>query len=942
METSVWRRRARKLSSWLGGWALAVCSASALAQAEPAAEAPLKEIQVAPDAFERGGPTPPWADLLPLPAADPALASKPLVVRLADSHLHAGDSAAYLVNRAETANDASTLAHLGQRAIAFNPQFQRLQLHRLHIVRGADVIDHTLTAPVRFLQREQGLEQGVYSGVITASIVLPDVRVGDTLHLVYTLLGHNPIFGGRYTEAASWEQWPPTQQRRVTLTHAAGRPIAWRWIGGVGGSAPDPEVTESGGLRRLRFEQTGIAGTDGEPHTPNSFMPLRWLQFSEYGSWGEVAAWARELFPQDAALPPALAPLLERLRALPDDDARVSQALQWVQQEIRYYSVALGESSHRPALPAEVLQRRYGDCKDKSLLLTQLLRALGLTAEPVLASLSVRHGPSMQLPTPLAFDHAVVRVTLAGQDHYLDPTRLGQQGALAHMGQALEDADVLPVGAGALVRVVSPNREQHFTHTLSERFRLPAFDGEGTLEIEQHWQGLQAEALRLGLATLDEEQRANWALSGYERRYPGIRLEGAPDVADDAQHNRITMRARFVIPALARSSEFGWSVPYFPANFQGSFAIPEQVSSRRFPLAMPAWPATLHYRVEMQWPDSVAAVTDPSTQRVDGQHFALESTRSFRGNVFRLALRLQPRVPELPAAELPRLMADLRQLDQAVGNILIATKSMVKTGGLLGLGRATLQDQVRKQLDAAVQRASKVIDAGQLDGEDLAGVLCTRAESLSDLGRPADGLADAEQAVGVAPKYARALECRGNLLWASGQFTRAAADYTRALAVAEDPFQPIYRRGQSRFYEGRYDLAAADFDKATAQQADAAAKPYMMLWHAFALRRQGAPLTPALQEAAAGAADGDWPRPALAMMADLLTPEQVIEGVRQRHQGDERDMALAEAWFYVGQHHLVHGRTDAARSAFEAVRSQGITMYVEHVAAGFELARISR
>ena len=45
--------------------------------------------------------------------------------------------------------------------------------------------------------------------------------------------------------------------------------------------------------------------------------------------------------------------------------------------EIRYYSVSLGESSHRPHTPAEVLRNRYGDCKDKSLLLVTIL-ALGV------------------------------------------------------------------------------------------------------------------------------------------------------------------------------------------------------------------------------------------------------------------------------------------------------------------------------------------------------------------------------------------------------------------------------------------------------------------------------------------------------------------------------------------------------------------------------------
>jgi lipoprotein NlpI len=161
----------------------------------------------------------------------------------------------------------------------------------------------------------------------------------------------------------------------------------------------------------------------------------------------------------------------------------------------------------------------------------------------------------------------------------------------------------------------------------------------------------------------------------------------------------------------------------------------------------------------------------------------------------------------------------------------------------------------------------------------------------------------------------------------------------QALAVAEHPFEPIYRRGQARFYEGRFAQAAADFAKAVEHEKDAAARPCKQLWHAFALRRQGLPLPAAMQQP--DNADAPWPRPALAMLAGRLSAEALIDGLGKQLLGDERELALAEAWFYVGQHHLAEGRRDAARAAFEAAQAKGITMYVEHVAARFELQRLA-
>ncbi|MFX4929726.1 transglutaminase-like domain-containing protein, partial [Acinetobacter baumannii] len=57
------------------------------------------------------------------------------------------------------------------------------------------------------------------------------------------------------------------------------------------------------------------------------------------------------------------------------------RALQFVQEQIRYVSISIGPGAVRPADPATVLERRFGDCKDKTLLLVTILRALGIDAE---------------------------------------------------------------------------------------------------------------------------------------------------------------------------------------------------------------------------------------------------------------------------------------------------------------------------------------------------------------------------------------------------------------------------------------------------------------------------------------------------------------------------------------------------------------------------------
>ena len=221
--------------------------------------------------------------------------------------------------------------------------------------------------------------------------------------------------------------------------------------------------------------------------------------------------------------------------------------------------------------------------------------------------------------------------------------------------------------------------------------------------------------------------------------------------------------------------------------------------------------------------------------------------------------------------------------------------------------------------------------------------LCARAEALSELGRLPEGVQDAQAAVRAAPALARAWQCRGNLDWANRDFAQADADFGKALTLGQNPYEAYVRRGQARFYEGRLEQAADDFAKAAADRILAGDKPHALLWQAWTLQRLGRPLPAELQAVAAKGVTvppGAWPLPALAMFTGQLAPEQVLLQVEAR-QGDDRELALAEAWFYVGQYHLLRGAADKAREAFEKARAQGITIYVEHVAAGFELQRLT-
>src|SRR5262249_7398246 len=149
--------------------------------------------------------------------------------------------------------------------------------------------------------------------------------------------------------------------------------------------------------------------------------------------------------------------------------------------------------------PNVVLTRRYGDCKDKSLLLITLLKELGIPSDPVLLQFGRRNGLERSLPSPGLFNHVIVRVNVDGHFYYLDPTRLGQHGRLDRMGQLHEGTQVLLIDRDThqLTTISSANVADLVGNDVSETATLPKFGADAELEVRQRWNGVAAEAVRI-------------------------------------------------------------------------------------------------------------------------------------------------------------------------------------------------------------------------------------------------------------------------------------------------------------------------------------------------------------------------------------------------------------------------------------------------------------
>jgi lipoprotein NlpI/transglutaminase-like putative cysteine protease len=917
--------------------ATGVSAGGAVTSNEPKASTqPGKEVQLGEEAFVRGSPVADWVEPVSIP--EPR-ASGPLVLLLADTQFLVRDQPAVSVRRVVQINDPQALSRAGQLSIEFIPEYQRLYLHRVRVRRDGVWLDRTQTARLKFLQRETGLEEGLYSGVITAAILVEDLRVGDVLEYHYSTVGANPVFAGRFADRASWDQPMPTQVRRVSIVFPQARSIAWKFVSDIPFPSRVPVRTQNTGDVKLVFEEHDLAAVLLETNLPGDFQPFRTLQFSEFASWDDVVQWARTLFPLERAPSAGLTQVVNALRALPDQQSQVAAALEFVQTQIRYVSVSLGESSHRPAPPNEVLARRYGDCKDKTYLLMTILGELDVTSHPVLLQLGQRHGLEGVLPSPLVFNHVILEVELPGQRYYLDATRLGQHPPLASMGQIHEGAQVLLVDAvshgpsviPANARALAPDDE------LVETGSVGALGEPVQFETRQSWVGYRAEVMRSLLENLAQPQRDKVLLAGLQRRFPEARLNVPVEVEDQQDPNKLTLIARFSVPGLLQEKDGNWFAVILPPNLSGLLPYPI-AADRHVPVGFTATPSHYRYTLEMNYPESVTVQSDPESRTVRGPGFSVTASSSYRGHDQRISIDFITSTDRIEPGEIAQYNTAAHDAQGLARAVAFVPKDTQRASRLAGVAGQDFKGTLKNREENVVKRITATIDAAKLSETDLARAYCDRGVAEGALGRLEEAHRDADRAVQMAPDLFEVFECRAAVHFIDGDFSKSVADYSHALSLGADPAPVLYQRGISRFYQGDFEHAADDFALAS-QKDDNLHVLYSDLWLIWTDQRLHRVPPQEVSQRATADPRGEWPRPALAMLLGVLAPEEMSK-LMDAKGGDERDMARGEGYFYLAQHYLVVGNVTLAREYLERCRAQGILNDSEYTAAQWELRRL--
>lgn len=406
-------------------------------------------------------PIPAW--VTPAPASSAALsggsaAQSAQLPRFDEQVKVEGDTVTAYVDVSKPVVSAENLARLGTLSIGWQPSRGDLTLHRIEIIRNGQVIDALKGGEgLTVLRREAGLERLEVNGQLTAVKHIEGLQVGDLLRMAFSISSRDETLGG-YAQDALVLLPAPLQIGfgRARIVWPTALPLAWKPM--MSGLTLTPRPVDSK-WTELVVPLPAPKLPEMPKNMPSRFTPLPLITFTTFPDWAAVVKVMAPLYNVKGAIAPGseLAAKVDAIAASSTDpERRMSDALQLVQQEVRYQLIALGSGNYVPQTPAETWAKRYGDCKAKTLLLLAILDRLGIEAEPVLANSASGDAVAQMLPAVQAFNHVFVRAKVGGESYWLDGTMLGSR--LADIHDVPRFGFVLPLFAKEAVLVDLPRR----------------------------------------------------------------------------------------------------------------------------------------------------------------------------------------------------------------------------------------------------------------------------------------------------------------------------------------------------------------------------------------------------------------------------------------------------------------------------------------------------
>ncbi|MFK7984979.1 MAG: DUF3857 domain-containing protein [Sandaracinaceae bacterium] len=398
--------------------------------------------------------------------------------------------------------------------IQYDPDVQRVDIRQARVFRDGEQL-----SAARTYERPLGEPwYRIFYDTRARIVVFPDLEPGDVIELRYRIDDVAPrnLFDDYYGDVTFFQRSVPLAQVDYVLITPESRAFHMN----------EPrlaqlthEVEVRDGQRIHHYAAADVAPLESEPSSPGMTELAPYLHVSTYRTWEDVGRWYWGLISDqlyaDEDLRNTVAELVD---GAPDTREKVRRIYDWVIRNTRYVALEFGIHGFLPYRVPDIVNRGFGDCKDKASLIYTMLQVAGIDARIVLTR-TRRNGDIDEAPASLSvFDHAIAYVPEL--DLYLDGT--AEFTGIEELPRMDQGVMVLRVGPDSVELARTPVLEPSANTRSREVTMRVSEDGSGTVELEETVRGVETPGYRSRYQA--EGVREERLARQYRRLFPGLEL----------------------------------------------------------------------------------------------------------------------------------------------------------------------------------------------------------------------------------------------------------------------------------------------------------------------------------------------------------------------------------------------------------------------------------
>ena len=372
-------------------------------------------------------------------------------------------------------------------------------------------------------------------------ITFPNLEVGDAIEYFVVDTCHHAIIEGEFDCMYFFQEFNPVLHDEIVVTGPSSMPLTYK-------SQNDPEAkiqfsrTEKDGKTTYRWWANDQPRIVSEPAMApyQNIAPGIWASTIE--SWRDISRWGYNLNEQYIDMNDALRNEIQQLVSGCNTREDTLKALyHFVAQKVRYMGIGLGKKTGYDPKPAtKTYETKYGVCRDVAVMLTAMIREVGIPANVVYTSLGYEQ--YADIPN-LYWSHGIVAVpNKDGGYTYIDPTI--ENGMDLLMSIEAEQVTLVLTAEGDSLERTAYSPPEDNTGYFSATTELNE-DGSMTSHIQLSSNGIYDLALRQIVKMMPPAQLKNIFQNIISSVYPGAQITDIKTGDPEALYQPITVDISF-------------------------------------------------------------------------------------------------------------------------------------------------------------------------------------------------------------------------------------------------------------------------------------------------------------------------------------------------------------------------------------------------------------